>query len=57
MAYLWKPITFLVIFLCVKEVAATTKPHSVNEQNGICKLMVDTQGYSCEEHTVRTKSP
>lgn len=55
MAYLWKHITFVVIFFCVKEVAARTKLYSVNEQTGICKLLVDTQGYFCEEHTVTTK--
>lgn len=24
--------------------------------DGICQLMVETQGYSCEEHKVRTSS-
>ncbi|GMP66694.1 hypothetical protein CsSME_00026950 [Camellia sinensis var. sinensis] len=54
-----------VILLCLSADGARTVSYSSNGQggrslsslvanDGICKSMVDTQGYVCEEHTVTT---
>ncbi|KAI9090130.1 hypothetical protein K1719_028826 [Acacia pycnantha] len=59
--------TFLSIFLvCISEVQGRKSLYSLNgkdevpsffrsDSDGICKSMVDTQGYKCEEHKVTTK--
>ncbi|CAL8139219.1 unnamed protein product [Prunus armeniaca] len=46
----------LLALLCVSAVAATrTKLNSINNlDDGICKSMVETQGYTCQEHEVTT---
>ncbi|KAL6287271.1 hypothetical protein ACE6H2_011661 [Prunus campanulata] len=54
------PPTFqlLLALLCVSAVAATrTKLQSINNLDvvGICKSMVETQGYTCQEHQVTTE--
>lgn len=44
----------LVVTLCVSVGEARRKVYKINGQDGgICKSMVVTQGYACEEHTVR----
>ncbi|VVA17518.1 PREDICTED: triacylglycerol lipase [Prunus dulcis] len=53
------PPTILLVLalLCVSVVAATrTKLQSINNLDvvGICKSMVETQGYTCQEHQVTT---
>ncbi|KAK4492824.1 hypothetical protein RD792_000149 [Penstemon davidsonii] len=56
-----KKITALVFLLLFSSLAAggRTKLNWVQEfddnEDGICKLMVETQGYTCEEHKVTTK--
>ncbi|KAI3457628.1 hypothetical protein Pfo_014291 [Paulownia fortunei] len=56
-----KTITFLLFLLLFSALAAggRIKLHrsleSSDYADGICKLMVETQGYSCEEHKVTTK--
>ncbi|KAI8552043.1 hypothetical protein RHMOL_Rhmol06G0233700 [Rhododendron molle] len=58
-------ISILVFLLCVSADGARQVPYTINTNNGrflsclnsdvgICKSMVETQGYSCEEHTVTT---
>ncbi|PQQ16159.1 triacylglycerol lipase 2-like [Prunus yedoensis var. nudiflora] len=54
------PPTILLVLalLCVSVVAATrTKLQSINNLDvvGICKSMVETQGYTCQEHQVTTE--
>ncbi|KAM7503691.1 hypothetical protein LguiB_002595 [Lonicera macranthoides] len=45
----------LVVILCVSAGEARRKVYKINGQDGgICKSMVVTQGYVCEEHTVTT---
>uniref|UniRef100_A0A2N9EBW7 Lipase n=1 Tax=Fagus sylvatica TaxID=28930 RepID=A0A2N9EBW7_FAGSY len=44
----------LAVLLCVSAVAESTKL-SRNSYDGICKTMVETKGYVCEEHQVTTK--
>ncbi|BBG99945.1 Myzus persicae-induced lipase 1 [Prunus dulcis] len=46
----------LLALLCVSAVAATrTKLNSINNlDDGICKSMVETQGYTCQEHELTT---
>nr|XP_028964585.1 triacylglycerol lipase 2-like [Malus domestica] len=47
-------ILLLVALLCVS--AARTKPQSIgNVDGGICKSLVETQGYPCQEHKVTTE--
>jgi hypothetical protein len=41
----------LAVLLCVSAVAESTKL-SRNSYDGICKTMVETKGYVCEEHQV-----
>ncbi|KAF7141431.1 hypothetical protein RHSIM_Rhsim06G0168900 [Rhododendron simsii] len=63
------PICILVFLLCVSADGARKVPYTINTNNGrflssldsssdsdvgICKSMVEPQGYSCEEHTVTT---
>ncbi|KAL8474251.1 hypothetical protein ACS0TY_030206 [Phlomoides rotata] len=57
-----KSVTFLILFLLSFTVFAAggrTKlhgsPKSSDSADGICKSMVETQGYTCEEHKVTTK--
>ncbi|KAI8552047.1 hypothetical protein RHMOL_Rhmol06G0233900 [Rhododendron molle] len=58
-------ICILVFLLCVSADGVRQVPYTINTNNGrfllssdsdvgICKSMVETQGYSCEEHTVTT---
>ncbi|KAA8524763.1 hypothetical protein F0562_011186 [Nyssa sinensis] len=58
--------SILVILFSLSAAEATTKLYSVNGHDGmsasplvaidgICKSMVETQGYVCEEHTVTTQ--
>ncbi|KAL6287270.1 hypothetical protein ACE6H2_011660 [Prunus campanulata] len=46
----------LLALLCVSAVAATrTKLNSINNlDDGICKSMVETKGYTCQEHKITT---
>ncbi|KAM1358689.1 hypothetical protein ACFX15_044932 [Malus domestica] len=46
---------FVSIFSLIHE-AARTKPQSIgNVDGGICKSLVETQGYPCQEHKVTTE--
>ncbi|XP_058220144.1 triacylglycerol lipase 2-like isoform X2 [Rhododendron vialii] len=58
-------ILITVFLLCVSADGARQVPYTINTNNGrllsssdsdvgFCKSMVETQGYSCEEHTVTT---
>lgn len=46
----------VVLFLVSAGAASRTKLYSISDQeganDGICKSMVETQGYICHEHTV-----
>lgn len=53
MAHTLTPLLLLILF-CASAAGARPRLYSVDGQNGICKSMVDIQGYSCEEHKVRT---
>ena len=48
-------ILLLAALLCVSAVAESTKL-SRNSHDGICKTMVETRGYVCEEHQVPHKN-
>jgi lysosomal acid lipase/cholesteryl ester hydrolase len=58
-------LIFLVLFFCKSAFGARTKlNYSFKDQNsadapansdGVCQLMVESQGYTCEEHTVTTQ--
>ncbi|KAK6134975.1 hypothetical protein DH2020_031259 [Rehmannia glutinosa] len=51
-------LIFLLLFIALAAGARTKLKWSLEASDyadGICKLMVETQGYSCEEHKVTTK--
>lgn len=47
----------LVALICISAAAARTKLYPINDQSAndsICKTMVETQGFVCHEHKVRS---
>ncbi|XP_057431460.1 triacylglycerol lipase 2-like isoform X1 [Lotus japonicus] len=55
-------VLFSIVLLCITAAQGRKTLHTYNEipassvsNDGICKTMVETQGYNCEEHTVTTQ--
>ncbi|KAH7520904.1 hypothetical protein FEM48_Zijuj08G0195200 [Ziziphus jujuba var. spinosa] len=61
MAKIWTTTLLLVALICMSAAAAVearTKLYPINDQganNSICKTMVETQGFVCQEHQVTTQ--
>lgn len=50
-----KLLILLLIFVAMGDGARTKMPTSLDTRrvvDGICKTMIETQGYTCEEHKV-----
>lgn len=56
-------LLILVVLFCISAAGARREPYLIDAEDGIsisapvsndsiCKTMVETQGYACEEHTV-----
>jgi len=43
---------FSIVLLCITIANGFSASSLVNNDDGICKSMVETQGYKCEEHKV-----
>ncbi|XP_071727114.1 triacylglycerol lipase 2-like [Rutidosis leptorrhynchoides] len=55
-------ISFVVLIFCLFSISRAlrnlnlfNKQHDSVSEVGICSLLIETQGYTCEEHTVTTK--